>query len=211
MNYNDFRQMVMNKPFFTSKDLSGTTPLNNTLKLQLSQWTKQGKIIKLKKGVYTLNEIDRRITLSPYMVAKELYSPSYISLEFALSHYQLIPEAVNIFTCITTNKTKTFKNKYGIFIYHSIKKESFFGFKNNKSPDNHNYFLASPEKAVLDFIYYNIPAASRDVKLELSDNYRFQNLDLLNYKVLAEYCNRIKEKKLDNSLKALKELIQEWR
>jgi len=211
MKYSDFRQIVMNKPFFTSKDLSGTIPLNSTLKLQLSQWANQDKIIKLKKGVYTLNEIDRQVSLSPYLLAKELYSPSYVSLEFALSHYQLIPEAVNIFTCITTNKTKTFKNKYGIFMYHSIKKEYFFGFKNNKSPDNHNYFLASPEKAILDFIYYHIPASIKDVKLELSDNYRFQNLDRLNYKVLAEYTSRMKENKINKSLKALKELIQEWK
>jgi len=211
MRYEDFKILMMNKPFFTAKDLSGTERLNNTLKLQISKWIKQGKIIRLKKGFYTLNEIDRKVNLSPYLLANELYSPSYVSLEFALSLYHLIPESVSIFTCISTNKTKAFKNKFGTFIYHSIKKEYFFGFSIAKSPDNYNYFLATPEKAVIDFIYYNISYNVKDLKSELLENYRFQNLDLLNIDIFNEYKNRFKEKKIIKAIKIIKELIQEWR
>ncbi len=210
MKYKNFKKLMMNKPLFTSKDISGIDPLNKTLKLQLSQWNKQGKIVKLKRGVYTLNDLDRQVSLSPYLIANELYSPSYISLEFALSHYQLIPEAVNIFTSVTANKTKTFQNVYGSFIYHSIKKDYFFGFNSVKSPDGHNYFLATPEKAVIDFIYYNISSTVKDIKSELINNYRFQNFDLLDINIIENYLKRIKEKKLIKACAILNELSLEW-
>ncbi len=210
MRYEDFKILMMNKPFFNVKDISGIGKLDNTLKLQISKWIKQKKIIPLKKGFYTLNDLDRKVKLSPYLLANELYFPSYVSLEFALSLYHLIPEAVNIFTSITTNKTKTFKNIFGTFVYHSIKKEYFFDFRAAKSPDNYNYFLATPEKAVIDFIYYNISFNVKDLKSELLYNYRFQNLDLLNIDTLKEYKKKFKEKKIIIAIKILEELIQEW-
>ncbi|MBN1897697.1 MAG: hypothetical protein JW827_02885, partial [Spirochaetes bacterium] len=185
-------------------------PLDSTLKLQLSQWIRQGKVIRLKKGFYTLNEMDRQARLSPYILINELYNPSYVSLEFALNHYGLIPEAAGSFTCITTNKTKTFKNQLGVFIYHRIKKHYFFGFTKNQSADGHDYFLAQPEKAVLDFIYYTVPAKESDLRSVLLDNYRFQNLDILNNARLNEYASRFDVGKIKRAVPVLKELVKEW-
>ncbi len=207
MKFEDFRKMMMLKPFFTSQDLSGINPLDNTLKLQLNKWTKKGKIISLKKGMYTLSDIDRQVAVSHYMIANELYSPSYISLEFALSYYQLIPEAVNTFTCITTKKTKTFKNQFGLFTYKSIKKQYYFGFTSVKSPDNHNFFLATPEKAILDFIYYNISPTESDIKKEFLNNYRFQNLDTLNPDRLKEYQTKMQNKRINTAIISLLQLL----
>jgi len=149
MNFTEFKLLMFNKPFFTSKDLSGVEKLKPTLKLQLHKWIKQNKIIRLKKGVYTLNETDRKAELSPFLLANELYSPSYLSLEFALSYYNLIPEAVNVFTSITTNKTKTIKNIYGTFYYNSIKKEYFWGFHNIKLKSNISFLLPYLKKQLL--------------------------------------------------------------
>ncbi len=210
MKFTKFKLLMFNKPFFTSKDLSGVEKLNPTLKLQLHKWIKQNKIIRLKKGVYTLNETDRKAELSPFLLANELYSPSYLSLEFALSYYNLIPEAVNVFTSITTNKTKTIKNIYGTFYYNSIKKEYFWGFRNIKLKNNISFFIATPEKAVIDFIYFKIHSTVKDIKNELIQNYRFQNLDILDIKTLENYKPKLKEKKILKSIEILKELILEW-
>ena len=210
MNYNEFRLEMLNRPFFTSKDLSGVEKLDPTLKLQLHKWIKQNKIIRLKKGVYTLNDTDRKAELSPFFLANELYSPSYLSLESALSYYDLIPEAVNNFTSITTNKTKTIKNIYGTFYYNSIKKEYFWGFQNIKLKNNIFFFIAAPEKAVVDFIYFKIHSTVKDLKNELIENYRFQNLDILNIDTLLNYKPKLKEKKMLKSIEILKELILEW-
>ncbi len=210
MNFTEFKLLMFNKPFFTSKDLSGVEKLKPTLKLQLHKWIKQNKIIRLKKGVYTLNETDRKAELSPFLLANELYSPSYLSLEFALSYYNLIPEAVNVFTSITTNKTKTIKNIYGTFYYNSIKKEYFWGFHNIKLKSNISFFIAVPEKAVIDFIYFKIHSVVKDIKNELIQNYRFQNLDILDIKALENYKQKLKGKKILKSIEILKELILEW-
>ena len=61
-------------------------------------------------------------------LANVLYSPSYLSLEYVLSEYNIITEFSSNFTLITTNKTNYFSNKLGNFFYHTIKKELFSGF-----------------------------------------------------------------------------------
>lgn len=60
-----------------------------------------GVLIPVVKGLY---ETDR--DTPGYCLASAIYGPSYLSFEFALSHYGLIPEAVYAFTCATFEKRK---------------------------------------------------------------------------------------------------------
>ena len=68
------------------------------------------------------------------MVANKIYSPSYISLETALSYYGLIPESVYALTSVSTRKTISFnkaselklKNISGIENYSKIIEERVF-------------------------------------------------------------------------------------
>lgn len=62
--------------------------------MQLSNWEKKGLIIRLKRGLYVLNENDRKIEPSRIFLANSLYSPSYVSTAYALGYYDLIPEKV---------------------------------------------------------------------------------------------------------------------
>ncbi|MEK7120088.1 MAG: hypothetical protein AAB824_00935, partial [Patescibacteria group bacterium] len=56
----------------------------------LHRYKKQGFILQLKQGLYVFPDI-----LPPDVyIANKLYSPSYISLEFALSYHGVIPETV---------------------------------------------------------------------------------------------------------------------
>lgn len=64
------------------------------LRVQLSNWEKKGLIIRLKRGLYVLNENDRKIEPSRIFLADSLYSPSYVSTAYALGYYDLIPEKV---------------------------------------------------------------------------------------------------------------------
>lgn len=86
-------------------------------------------------------------------IAKEIYSPSYVSLEYALSIYGLIPERVVDVTSVTTKKPIEFKNKLGVFIYQHIKENCFTGFIEKEDENGLVYFIATPEKAVADFLY----------------------------------------------------------
>ena len=59
------------------------------------------KLIKLTKGLYETDQ-----SISGYLVANAIYSPSYLSFEFTLSYHGLIPEAVYTYTSATFKKKR---------------------------------------------------------------------------------------------------------
>jgi len=64
-----------------------------------------------------------------FMAANKIYEPSYVSLESALAYYEIIPETVLGVTSISSRKTKTFENAWGVFSYRSIKPEYMIGYQ----------------------------------------------------------------------------------
>lgn len=97
---------------------------------------------------------DKKEMLDPFGISFLLYEPSYISLESALSFHGLIPELVPSTTAVSTKTTRTFENQYGKFLYRHIRPELFFGYTPYEVPAG-KYLLAEPEKAILDYIYFN--------------------------------------------------------
>ena len=60
--------------------------------------------LKVRNGLYAL-----RIELpSEEVIANRLYTPSYISFEYAMARYGLIPESVYAITSATTRTTREF-------------------------------------------------------------------------------------------------------
>ena len=70
---------------------------------------KTGKIIRIKKGLYVFGESYRRGPVSRTLLANLIYGPSYVSREYALGFYGLIPERVEEVTSMTTKKNKEFE------------------------------------------------------------------------------------------------------
>lgn len=151
MKYNNLRKK-MASPLFSIQDLRLLG--DKVFSYQLSVWQKQGHIVKLRNGLYAFEE--KIPDLVPEEVAGRLYGPSYISLEKALSIYAFIPEMVYAVTSVTPKITRNFNNKIGRFIFRHIKPGFFFGYKSLKN-GRHEYLLAEPEKALLDFVYLNLP------------------------------------------------------
>jgi len=143
---------------------------------QLSQWTQKKYLIKLKNGLYLIK--DRQNEVNPEIIAFYIYQPSYISLEWALSKYGIIPEMVYSPTSVTTKTTRFFKNKITGFIYRHIKKDLFFGFK-KVQVNKQIYLIAEAEKAILDYIYLNKnKIKNNDDVVELRWNkFEFNKLD----------------------------------
>ena len=121
---------------------------------QISSYSKKGQIIKLKNGLYLI--ADKKDIVITENVAFKMYEPSYISLEWALSQYGIMPEVIYNITSVTTKATGKFKNGFGLFIYKSIKKNLFWGYKKEEK-NGQVYLIAQPEKALLDYIYFNLP------------------------------------------------------
>lgn len=208
MNYRTFSHTVKDLPYFKPEMVSVLGGNKRTLQNELTLWQKQGKVHALRRGVYTLNEDDRRASLPVFLISNILYTPSYVSLESALNHWGLIPEAVKQTTAVTVSKTTAFENFYGRFLYRTLKKEYFFGFETFRMAGALIY-LALPEKAILDKIYLDEAFRPRvDYFLE---NLRFQNFENLKSTKILNFSKRFKSSKVKEGAKILKDMIRKER
>lgn len=186
MKYPDFKHHYQHLPVILSKDIQEIRGNRQILRNQLSRWQTQGLIVKLKRGMYMLNKDDRRVEPGRSFIANQLHAPSYVSLEYALNFYGLIPERVADVTSITTKKTMRFSTLEGTFIYQHIKPAAFRGFKTLKDEAGLTCFMALPEKAVVDFIYLNLEKFKAGDRTVFEQSYRFQNLEDLDQKLVME-------------------------
>lgn len=196
MNFKEFKEIIKKHPVFGSDVAELFSVHPQAMRNQLHRWKKKGLIVQLKKGLYLLGKEERSVLASKELLAGNLYQPSYISLETALSHYRLIPEKVAPTTSITARKTKTFQNKEGLFIYRHIKTTAYFGFQLMRDQSGFPYFLAEPEKALLDYLYLNLVEIKTNDADYLRTSLRLQNESSLIKAKLMRYAKRYGVKKL---------------
>lgn len=137
---------------------------------------KDGQLIRLKRGLYV---VDERVSGEPVNIrlcANHIYGPSYVSQQWALRWYGLIPERVYTMTSVTTKRSRTFENPFGRFTYYQVK-PSYFPIGIKSMEENGVYCLmASPEKALCDTILYDsyVPAQSAKGLMQyLEEDMRF--------------------------------------
>jgi len=208
MKYREFREKVQNYPYFTSAIYESLTSSPEMLYVQVHHWVKEGYVLKLKRGLYTLNDEDRKVGLSKMLLANILYVPSYVSLEYALAYYDMIPEATYAVTSISSKKTMSFSNSKGNFIYKNIKKNAFNGFTQIKDEFGMNCLIASPEKTLLDYLYF---AQKKNKKLTedyFEESLRLQNEDQLDIDKLISLALHFKSKNLMKILTIFKKWIK---
>lgn len=87
-----------------------------------------------------------------YHIANRLYEPSYVSLDSALSHYQILPETAAQVTSVTTKPTRRFLNAHGLFLYFTVRPKAYTGYVLARL-QGVAVRLADPEKAVMDRLY----------------------------------------------------------
>jgi len=136
----------------------------------VSRCLKSGDLIRLKRGVYLFGEKYRKRPIVKFALACQLYSPSYISFESALSYHQLIPEAVYTTTSACyLNKIKQFKNEFGEFSYQYIPVKPFFLEVQQLKNNGNNSLIATPLRALYDVIYKRkiIYKSLQDFELDL--------------------------------------------
>jgi len=209
MTYTEFKNHFRNFPIISVSQIFSDNQGIQVLRNQLNRWQKRDLIIKLKQGLYILNENDRKIHPSRIFLANAMYAPSYVSTEYALGYYDLIPEKVEDVTSVTTKNVKKFRNAFGTFVYQHVKTDLFFGFKEIQDENKLPVFIAEPEKAMLDFIYLNLSNFKNKNKDVFTESYRFQNLGLLKRKKLIEYARRYNNKAVLNIVEKLLEFIKE--
>lgn len=203
MKYNEFKNQVQGWPLIASRSLTLHQPDAQPMRNQLERWRNKKLLIKLRRGVYLLNQNDRKINPSRNFIANQLYTPSYVSLESALSFYGLIPERVSDLTSVTTKKTMRLKNELGLFVYQHIKPEAFRGFETQKDEAGLSFFIAEPEKALVDFCYLNLARFKKENEDMFEEYYRLQNMEILNSRKLSVFAGLFRSEKLTRVIKIL--------
>jgi len=179
---------------------------------KISHLIKTGEIVRIKKGIYVLNESYRQGNISLEHLSNLLYGPSYVSLEYALSYYGLIPEKVEIVTAVTTGRSREFKTPLGLFTYRSIALTPFSsGMEIIEFQPDIRFMMASPEKALADFIQSQkgVPIHSaQQYEHYLLENIRLDSRLLSNLSVreLKAFSSAYKSQKLSRLCKIIKQM-----
>ena len=118
---------------------------------KISDLLRKGSIVRIKKGLYIFGDEYRRRPFSREILANLIYGPSYISLDYALQHYGLIPERVESVTSVTTGRSRRFSTPVGLFTYRMISLEAFrIGMDRIEIGDGRAFLMATPAKALAD-------------------------------------------------------------
>lgn len=201
MRFLDFKSHF--EPFlvFSTQDIRKWDPGFDTRRLV--EWQDKGYIRRVVNRWYVFSKTQRQEEL--LIVSNRIYSPSYISLQWAMSHYRLIPEGVYTITAITSLKTQNFNTDIGTFSYKHVKPSLMFGYR-LVSFENTRYKLAEPEKLILDYLYLNPSINSLEEMESLRLNVTELKL-LLQKQKLENYLKMFKNKLLEKRVKIVTEQL----
>jgi len=146
---------------------------------------------KIRNGLYAL----RADLPQEEAIANRLYAPSYISFEYALARYGIIPESVYAVTSATTRITREFIVNNKSFAYSRIKKKAYRGYRAEKI-GGITVLIAEPEKALVDYLYF--------VDLKRKTLNERLNVRKVNKKAVMEYARLFARKSL---IKLVKEIL----
>lgn len=188
MNYIAFRNALRDFPVFSLTDARVVDPGFD--RRRLSEWQAKGYIRKIVNRHYLFADIDvdeNRL----FHIAGRIYRPSYISLQSALSRYQVIPEAVYGITSVSTRRTYVFETPLSRFVYRSLQRKLFFGY----AIVENGVKMAWMEKAILDFLYLNphINTQNDFMSMRIDADTFNEHLDRAR---IESYLKRFEQKKL---------------
>lgn len=156
---NAFREKSIS--LFSWQDIFKIFDINPDAAKALFQRLKKRKIIQsLTRGKYLF--LLAKKPPEDFEIANFLYKPSYISLETALSFYGIIDQFPYQVTSVSLRKTNNFKIDKKMFTYAHIKPDLFKDYKKEN-----NFLIASPQKAVFDFLYLVYKGGRGKKNLEL--------------------------------------------
>ncbi|KKR21595.1 MAG: hypothetical protein UT50_C0006G0009 [Candidatus Moranbacteria bacterium GW2011_GWA2_39_41] len=198
MQFYDFEEKMKNYPVFTASEVKSVFFDQKNIITQVAFWLKKGYLKKIKHGLYVLAKVKDEI--NPMVLAEKIYEPSYLSLEFALNYHGIIPDIPGTYTSVTSRTTKYFKNSFGNFTYQKIKAEFFTGYE-ARSEKNVSFNIATPEKALVDYVYLNKNKIKDDInfwkEMRIDEDFKFKK------KRLDLYRNLLNDKKVNKLIESV--------
>jgi len=208
MKWSEFLSRFAEHPLFHSSMLQVFQEPGEYIQVQISRWVDAGKLIQIRRGWYLIAEPYRSRRIPPGVIANRVVTPSYLSLEWALSFHGLIPEETPNPTSITTARAQDFRAVGCLFIYRHIKPGYFRGFSKMAYSEN-EIVIASPEKALWDKLYLHL--RSNRFSMSWLRELRLQNLEEFGLSKWQDFTSLAPSKSLHRASAEVAEYIQEAR
>ena len=205
MKWESLLGIVADKPIFSTAQLLPRNESPQQARLQLSHWVKDGRLIKLRRGLYTLNPREQGRSWHPFLIANLLQPGSYVSVQSALSFYGMIPEYVPVTTSVGPGRQETLRNSLGSFWFRHVPVKMLCGYSQIEVMPRQFVLMASPEKALLDLIYLTPGADCVEFLSEL----RLQNPEAIGFPKLLDLAQRIGKPKLIRAAQLIEPLYSD--
>ena len=208
MEFNDLLNLVEDIPVFESTMLLAGDVNPDIVRLQLTRWTKSGRVYQLRRGLYAIAPPYQKVKPHPFLVANRMQRASYVSAQSALAFYGLIPEIVHVTVSVTMGRPERRETPLGVFEFRHIQRKLLAGYRMTelegpKQPSQ-QALIATPEKALLDLIYLQPGGEAPNYLREL----RLQNLERLDIDELHYQAETFDTPKLHRAVETIVCLAQ---
>ena len=204
MDFNHLLELVGDTPVFESALLLAGDIEPAQVHLQLSRWTTNRRVYQLRRGLYALAPPFQKVKPHPYVIANRMVRASYVSCQSALAHYGMIPEYVPTTVSVTTARPTRWETPLGVYEFHHIKPSLLRGYRLTDLGGGQQAFMATPEKALLDWIYLQPGSDSSAYIREL----RLQNLGNFDLNELHRQAESFNRPKLQRAASIVAELTR---
>ena len=177
-----------------SADVMALLDINNDHASQiLSRLAGSGHVLRLKRGVWVISDRRDPLPLAAYLTAPY---PSYISLQTALYHHGMVSQIPAVIYCVSPARSRVYTTPVGTFSVHRISERFFCGYQRIGNGDAK---MASPEKALLDFLYLGSSKTRLFAalpELDLSAGFSFRKAQRLLLRIPSQQRRTMVKKKL---------------
>jgi hypothetical protein len=135
-------------PVVTTADAAAVLTLSTAAASQtLRRLARAGLVVPVRKGLWVLDREFDPLLLPEYLTAPY---PSYVSLQTALYHHGMISQIPSVTYAVTLARDRRIDTPFGSYSFHHLPPELFGGWA---VPPRFGLKLATPEKALADFLY----------------------------------------------------------
>lgn len=204
MEFERLLELIGDEPVFETALLLAGQVTPDLVRLQLTRWTKGGRLYQLRRGLYALAPPYQKVKPHPFLVANRMQRASYVSGISALAFYGLIPDTVQITTSMSAGRPERRDTPLGVFEFRRIKPQLLRGYRMLPLGGSQQALVAAPEKALLDLVYLQPGGDTREYLSEL----RLQNLERLDMGALHRQAEVFATPKLHRAVQVIASLAQ---
>jgi predicted transcriptional regulator of viral defense system len=142
-------------PVIRSADVAAALDVGRShATIMLARLSRHGHLVRIKRGLWVQPGAIDSLALVPYLTAP---FPAYVSAHSALYYHGMISQVPERVYCVSPARTHTYVTPLGTFSVHHISSAFFLDYD---AVGEGPVFMATPEKALVDFLYLR-PARSR--------------------------------------------------